>query len=355
MRKLLLALLFAAPLSAQDTIRIREPVTMTVIPVADTVVRTVVDTVTVTQVDTVYAAGGVCREREKTRELRWFNWSAWETGDWQVVDCPGEVVPGPEPEEPTDPTPDPEPDPDPVEPTDPGDAWYVQDWDFPSVQAMFASPEVSDATFPGGGAVELLSGLTGTPTGFTRAVRARFDGGAGTEPQVGVNVHFPRADRDRPREVWVEFYTRWSTNWNVTGYPSHGSAGHKHMFLFDQRETGASGGRWELIYGSFNVEAYASISGETGPGRLRPEGVTSLWDGRWHLNRCHARMHPTDGTWNCTIGGYVVSWGSGDTDYGASLYFKHLALSRNNNQGTRVTMTLDFGPVYVFTSDPGWN
>lgn len=266
---------------------------------------------------------------------------AWDNLEVRAAGTPLGTVP--------DPDPDPNPDPDPT------GAWYVQSWDYESVQEMFASPEVSDATFPGGGAVELLTGLTGTPGGFTRAMRARFDGGRGTEPQVGVNLHPPRAAQDRPREVWLDFYTRWSTTWNVTGYPSHGSAGHKHLFLFDQRETGADGGRWELIYGSFNTEAYASISGETGPGRQRPAGVTSLWDGRWHRNQCHARMHPTEGTWQCTIGGYVISWGVGDTDFGASLYFDSVALSRNNNQGTQRTMSLDFGPVTIYTSDPGWN
>lgn len=341
LRNLLLpAMLLAAPLAGQDTLRLSEPRTVTVIPEA----RVVVDTV---PGDTVFIPTGdaVCREREITREREkvWFRWTDWETevGEWVVVDCP--ALPDSTPSSDTL-----------APPPSPGEAWYVQDWDYPSVDAMFADPAVSDATYPGGGGVELLSGLRGTPTGFTRAVRARFDGGAGPEPQVGVNVHLPRASVDQPREIWVEFYTRWSSNWNVTGNPSYGSAGHKHFFLFDQRETGADGGRWELIYGSFNTEAYASISMETGPGRLRPEGVTALWDGKWHLNRCHARMHPTEGTWACEIGGFEVSWGVGDTDFGRHLYFTHLALSRNNNQGTRVTMSLDFSPVYVYITDPGW-
>lgn len=349
MRRLLCALLLlAAPVAGQDTIRTRTPVV--VAPVADTVVRTEVDTVLRLEVDTVFVSGGEAAVVCLQRESRWFRWSDWEAvecPDDIPVDLPGEDPPTDEPDEPQEPDEPEEPSDDPpagpVEPTDPGDAWYVQDWT--------SLNGIENSTQSGSGSISLIAG----PTPGTRALRATFvDAGHG-ETQVGATLPFPRASADRPREVWIEYQVRWSSNWEVNGpYRNGGTCGHKHMFLFDQRQTGASGGRWESYVGLFDAIMSQEISGNVlADRRDYSPSHRSLWNGEWHLMRYHARMHATQGVWDMWVNGQQFRWGVGDTDFGAH-YFAYLALSRNMNCGVGRTMTLDFGPVRVYTSDPGW-
>lgn len=342
LRCLMVLLALASPLAAQDTIRISEPVTMTVIPVAPVV------TIPGPSADTTF----LCQTIREQRERSWFSWSDYEVVEvTEWAPCAGAVDPG----EPTNPPPDPDPqpDPDPVDPDpiDPGDAWYVQTWDFSNTSQMLAAPDIGNAT-AGGGRVSLLTNAGGP--GFNRAVRATFDANAGGEPQVGVDIYFPNASRDRPREIWFEYYARFSSNWEVNG-PYGGSAGHKHLFLFDQEETGA--GRWEHFTGLFGELMSMEIAGRIGPGGqqapFRPN-FRALWDGDWHRFRCHARMDSRNGVWECDVDGQLFRWGTGNTSRGSGYYFNQMALSRNLNKGTNRTMTLDFGPVTVYTSDPGW-
>lgn len=232
-----------------------------------------------------------------------------------------------------------------------GTVWYEQNWSANTLADLLSDPHINDASNQGG-SISLLSGAGGP--GFDRALRVHFDANAGGEPQAGINLYFPDAARDKPREIWFEYYARFSSNWEVNG-PYGGSAGHKHLFLFDQEETGL--GRWEQIVGLFGDIISMQIAGELGPGQNRrafSPGIRSLWDGGWHHFKCHARMDAANGTWTCEIDGQSFTWGTGDTDRGSQYYFNQMALSRNLNKGTDRDMTLDFGPVRVYRADPGW-
>ncbi|MEK9499423.1 Ig-like domain-containing protein [Gemmatimonadota bacterium DH-20] len=229
-----------------------------------------------------------------------------------------------------------------------GEPWHFEDWSYSGTAAMFGSGRVTNETH-GGGDVELLQNLSGTPGGFTRAVRMRFDANSGREPQVGVGITLPDADRDQPREVWVEFYARWSSNWTTNG-PYEGNPDHKFFFLFDQTPSGAR--RWESNIGVYGDAIGTYIAGN-GLNEQHPAGIQSLWDGNWHRFRYHARMDRS-GVWEVEIDGQTFRWSGGNTDFGSQYYFKYLALSRNLNRGTNRTMTLDYGPVAVYTANPGW-
>ncbi len=229
-----------------------------------------------------------------------------------------------------------------------GSAWYEQNWNFSSVQEMLADPQLSDAS-NGGGSLSMLNNVTGAPGGFTNAVRIQFKANWGREPQVGVDVSFPDAARDQPREVWVEFHARWSTDW-VTNGPYAGNPDHKFFFLFDQQPSGTR--RWESHVGHFGdgIGTFIAGAGHTQP--FAPN-IQALWDGQWHRFRYHAKMD-SNGVWELEIDGQKFTWPGGNADWGAQYYFNSLALSRNLNRGTDHDMTLDFGPLKVYTADPGW-
>lgn len=240
------------------------------------------------------------------------------------------------------------------EPGDPGGgggAWYVQDWNYPNTTAMLAAPEVGNTSYAPA-SVSLITDAGGP--GFDRAVRASFPAHGGGEAQAGVDLFLPRAAQDRPREIWFEYHARFSSNWQTVG-PYPGSAGHKHLFLFDQEQTSA--GRWEHIAGLWGDAMSMQIAGNLGPGGRQTSfqpSIRSLWDGNWHRFRCHARMHASDGIWECEVDGQVFAWGRGDTDRGPAYHFSVLSLSRNMNRGVAQTQVLDFGPVRIWTNDPGW-
>ncbi len=227
----------------------------------------------------------------------------------------------------------------------PSGAWYEQRWDAPDLGALLAQPGIDRIEYEPS-YVSLIDDADGP--GFDRALRVTFPPSGGSNT-AGINVYFPRAGQDRPKEIWFEYYARHSDNWTTEG-PGPGSAGHKHLFLFDQEETSA--GRWEVMAGTFGSQTYMQIAGGRGSGANAP--VHTPWDGEWRLYRCHARMHQIRGAWECWVDGRHFTWGRGNTDRKQGLYFNQIALSRNSNRGVAEVMTLDFGPLFVYTTDPGW-
>ncbi len=219
--------------------------------------------------------------------------------------------------------------------------WYEQRWEAPRVEALLSAGYQKTEYPPSEVSLIDVHG-----PGFGRAMRATFRPGGG---QVGMNIYFPRARVDRPKEIWFEYYARHSDNWTTEG-PGSGSAGHKHLFLFDQEETSA--GRWEVMAGTFGSQTYMQIAGGRGAGANAPQHTP--WDGQWRLYRCHARMHRIDGAWECWVDGIHFTWGTGNSERRSDLYFNQIALSRNMNRGVSQPMTLDFGPLRVWTHDPGW-
>lgn len=336
LRSLLLLLLLAAPVAGQDTIRTRTPVT--VVPIADTTVLERTDTVEVVRADTVFVASDGIRVVCVERQREWFRWS-----DWTVADCPEDVPidippgdieqpqdPDDEPDEPQEPEEPADPPTDPQPPTDPAGAWYVQDW------ATVSGPGMEVIASSGG--LGQVSAVTVDGPGFSRAMRATYNPGGG-EVSAGVTLTLPGAER----EIWIEFYARFSPNWSTNG-PHAGNPDHKFLFLFDQTPSGSR--RWESNIGVFGDQIGHYIAGNG----LNYPGGSRLWDGLWHRFRYHARM---DGpVWEVWIDGQRYQW-SGSRDF-SGFHFKYLALSRNMNRGVRERMHLDFGPVRVWATNPGW-
>lgn len=232
----------------------------------------------------------------------------------------------------------------------PSSAWWDEPWNYASTAAMVGASHVEEITSAGKAEVTLSTGITGAPGGFTKAMRCTFFANAGGEPTAGVNLYPPAAGTDRPREIWVEFYTRFSSGWTTVG-PYSGNADHKFFFMFDQNPDG--GWRWENMVGVFGTNIQVMIGG--GGHGIGSSIVGDLWDGSWHLMRYHAKMDSSTGLYTLTIDSRsAIGFTGVDTNRGAGYYFAEIALGRNLNKGASSEQWVEYGPVSVYITDPGW-
>lgn len=240
---------------------------------------------------------------------------------------------------------------------------WVWDWDQANTAAMISAITSAggENSSTGAGGIELLTGLTGTPWGGSKALRCQFlASGSGTDHQIGATLSMSTwADTNQPREIWLQSWVRWSSNWSWTGPYAGGGAGHKHLFLFDDEQTGA--GRWENIVGIGNstnqmtfAGGYASENGGTGGAATAPAAGLYSWAGAgWLEIWYHGLMNDPNGVWEMAVDGELFDFGTGgDLDRGAARYFKYIALSRNQNNGKANDESVDWAPIYVYTTEP---
>ncbi|MEQ9570315.1 MAG: hypothetical protein RLN75_09015, partial [Longimicrobiales bacterium] len=132
-----------------------------------------------------------------------------------------------------------------------------------------------------------------------------------------------------------------------------GAKDHKFFFIFqNDRNTHPFTFRSHIgIFGD-QIGHYIDGSGPSYP------GATALFDGSWHRIRYHARIDPVNPEWDVWIDGSKYTWADTDginpTSDDAGNYLKYLVLSRNMNCGVGQNMTVDYGPVAVYITNPGW-
>lgn len=253
--------------------------------------------------------------------------------------------PAPEPE--PEPTPEPEPEPIP----EPSGAWLDQRWNYADIGALLADPHHEETTWQSSdGELALLTGLSGTPEGFDKALRITFYGNPRSDQQVGMDLSFPNASQVKAREVWIETYVRFSDNWTTKG-PRSGNEGHKFIFLWDQSPS--PDWRWEIMEGVFGTDMQVMIGGASHGFHGGVYPMETLWDGEWTPVRIHAKM-ANSGAFEVEIDGNQIGYTGANTNRGSGYYFASMSLSRNLNKGAAETMHMDVGPIRVFTSDPGW-
>lgn len=271
----------------------------------------------------------------------------------------------------------------------PAAAWFEEAWDYTDTTEMASDPnnwfEADTRTHPSDTAITLTTGLT-TPWGGTTACRGTFEDmtgySCGTEPELGKNILLPDADVDQPREIWVEFYLRFSANWEVTF--SCGSYDHKTMFVTQKRkEPEGLNYRWRFSTGNGpdqgGVQPMVFNDPNSGVNRwLRdPAGSSNenddmssraeLWDAEWHRCRAHLKMSSAyavaDGEFqfwiNDTLAVDVSNYQSAGDDVGGSRpvvdeYFQRLALGRNMNERPEQEQWFEYGRIRVYDTDPGW-
>lgn len=179
------------------------------------------------------------------------------------------------------------------------------------------------------------------------------------------------------REVWVEFYARWSPNFfAIEDFPSDGSTfAHKFLFIGAiapgepnnwTTSDGESVGRWSLLWpkgGSPNppnapigVTAPRRADGSGGIadpfGAVQGSDVADYFDGEWHRIRLHLRSDP--GRYWLEVDGKELIEVTGFTIH-PEVVMSTILPGRNKDDGiTSGTESLWWGPITVWTEDPGW-
>lgn len=178
------------------------------------------------------------------------------------------------------------------------------------------------------------------------------------------------------KEVWVEFYARWSTNFlDIKDFPKDGST-FAHKFLFGEAivvggqngwttSEGWTVGRWSILWpgGGNDTPPDADIQVETprrddGSGSIEPPagriGVNAAdyFDAQWHRIRVHWRHDP--GLYWLEVDGRVLANVTGFTVH-PEVVLRAILLGRNKDDGIRQgTESLWWGKMSIWTTNPGW-
>lgn len=274
-----------------------------------------------------------------------------------------------------------------ADPGGPPSEWFQEAWDYTSTANMQANPngwfEADSESHPTYTDIELDTGLT-TPWGGTKALKITFNDmtgfGCDVEVTAGKNIKLPLGDIDQPREMWTEFYLKYTPTWKVSF--SCGSYDHKTLFITQKRTPITElNYRWRFSVGNdpsadppivYNDPA----SGVTGWLSVPPNSTneadyigsdTELWDGNWHRCRLYMKLATAYGVADAKIKVWVndvlvrdisTYQSAGDADGGArpmiQEYFQRFALSRNMNERPEQTQSIWFGRIMVYTTDPSW-
>lgn len=233
------------------------------------------------------------------------------------------------------------------------DPFQVVNWDgYANIAAAIAGEGL--AITEQGGAVSLVSGLTGTPTGFTKAVRCTYLGGQGAETTANFTVFVDQGSTRQLREIWGRYYVRFEDGFTTNG-PNGGNPDLKFLFLFDQTPSGSR--RWETNVGVFgdNYGQYIAGNGDNLP------GADDLFDGVWEEVRFHAKFgtNPASGgtaIWKTRFHttGITRTWPGGVDATFPGFYYNQVTFLANLNRGSSTDLDVDHGPIELFDFDPGW-
>lgn len=159
---------------------------------------------------------------------------------------------------------------------------------------------------------------------------------------VGVNLLLPAV----LTTAWVEVIAKF-TDFTTNG-PGAGNADYK--FVFGRLDIS---NRFNLMVGTFGTPGvytwgYPAFNDSF-------EGGSCVFnDGAWHTYRMKMGVGPTGSCKLWVDGSVVKDYGSVNINIGTYGHIWSIALGRNNNKGQSQTMTLKWGRVRVYSTDPGW-
>lgn len=275
------------------------------------------------------------------------------------------------------------------DPPPPPPEFFVEDWDYSSTANMASNPngwfEADSISHPTLTRIELTTGLT-TPWGGTKAVRNVFDDCSvltcSDEVTVGKNILIPGASKDNLREMWLEFYIRFSSNFAVTF--SCNSFDLKTLFITQKRkEPEGLNYRWRFSTGNGALPEQPMVFNDPNSGVTRwlrsPAGSTNenddmstqeflyTEDEAWHRCRAHVKLSSAfgvaDGEFQFWIGSTqgvnVTGYQSAGDAVGGSRpvvdeFFQRIALGRNMNERPEQAQWYEFGKITIWNSNPNW-
>lgn len=186
-------------------------------------------------------------------------------------------------------------------------------------------------------------------------------GGSGTSGRctdytIGRNLTLPAP----VREVWAEFYVRFSANFTTRAPATWGCTSNPDLkFIFARLngvndrlslKVGTGGGSWRLGVPPVGEDQFSAAL-----------STYPAFDGRWHRVRLHFRLSTTatsaDGAARLWIDDRLVMGATNLNTHRAGVVPTNiygLALGRNMNQGPGQLQSLWWGRIRVYDSSPGW-
>lgn len=195
------------------------------------------------------------------------------------------------------------------------------------------------------------------------------DQGVNKAVSIGRRIPLP----SKAKEVWIEFYVRWSTNFlDIRDFPDDGST-FAHKFLFGEAVASATSPNWETSEGykvsrwALQMPAGGGLNPPNGPvhhgspvttdgsratEKVSGTNVADYFDGQWHKIQIHWRHDP--GLNEIWIDGVLINRITGFTVH-PEVDIVAILLGRNKDDGIESgTESLWWGKVSVWTEDPGW-
>jgi hypothetical protein len=212
--------------------------------------------------------------------------------------------------------------------------WYATDYTY------FGSPGLTVET----------SG--GPSAGSANFVRANFAVGSG---YPGFAVRLPDTTH---KEVWVEVWVRFSANFTTLGSGAN-NPDYKFMFIGNNENVG----RWQIKNGTYGSAWSPNHAGGNNDTYLTANAGNGgmFWDGQWHRVRWHAKSSTTissaDGAFEWWLDDVKPYYPANiNTNAGAvpesGLWVLQTGI--NMNKPVLEAMTLDWGAIRIYNTNPGW-
>lgn len=162
-------------------------------------------------------------------------------------------------------------------------------------------------------------------------------------------------------ELWVEVAARYQVNWTTVAPSSWACTSNSDYKFFAARVNGTGrfmlfagtyGQGWQFGYPGNDEGANSDTPGVYGNSVYPFSTTGNPWDGQWHVYRFHYKVgNPGAAEW-WYDGVKMPGFPSVDASVASNIY--GLAIGRNMNQGPGQPMSIWWGRIAVYNTNPGW-
>jgi hypothetical protein len=174
---------------------------------------------------------------------------------------------------------------------------------------------------------------------------------------IGRNLVLPTA----VTELWVEVAARYQANWTTVAPSAWACASNSDYKFFAARVNGTGrfmlfagtyGQGWQFGYPGNDEGANSDTPGVYGNSVYPFTTTGNPWDGQWHVYRFHYKVgNPGAAEW-WYDGVKMPGFPTADASVATNIY--GLAVGRNMNQGPGQAMSIWWGKIAVYKTNPGW-